>query len=279
MTDPWEQRLDEDFVFILNFFGSYMNNFKTTSKLVEHDIFQAWLDKLCIEPQQGRAKKRLRNSYLCKLFTCLQATRLTPPFTLKPKAGPLTPLPNIPVNATAEPPWLRKFLAEQENKAIFNETDEQINCKTYLATKMMKNEKGACAFLAVSAPGKDEGAADNNNDQWHNSPIRPPQWISMATDDELIQGKQPNVENMPKKGQTLKDLYASLSLEERKQIYKDIQNELDDVSLPFTNDRMEQMVQKYKDGLLHEQRMEMLSMGPHRSRNWLLKEVQKNLKC
>lgn len=273
-TESTEQRLDEDFVFILDFFGTYMGNFK--SKPIEQEIFQQWLDKLCIEPQRGRQKKRIRNSYLCKLFTCLQASRLTPPFTEKPGNGPLQPMPNIPVSAGAEPPWLKEFLAEQKNQAIFNEMSGDASTataaakqnRTYLATKLMKNDNGACAYLAVSTPTK---TGDT---------VKPPQWISMATDDDHHY-RSPNQRHQAVKTMPSVALQAddprTFSLAERKQIGRDIQNELNDLTLPLVSERLEKMVKKSFGSLLTDERRCVSMMTPHKRRVYLLKKVQQSL--
>lgn len=134
-------RLDQHFVFIMDFSKCYRFTLaKFTNENI--NIFKIWLHKLCVEPYDTIAKKRLRNAYASKLLTCLSMGQLTLPFTEIPQLGYLEP---ISVNKTvdAEPLWLKDFVSVEN-------ANDTANDNTYMASKVLDNEKGACAYVAVS---------------------------------------------------------------------------------------------------------------------------------
>lgn len=134
-------RLDKNFVFIMDFSSSFRRNMATFTNDNGY-TFKLWLHKLCVDPYDTIAMKRLRNAYASKMLTCLSMGQLTLPFTRMPQLGPLKSI-SIKTAVDPEPEWLKEFVsAKDENVAA--------NCKTYMASNVLDNGKGACAYVAVS---------------------------------------------------------------------------------------------------------------------------------
>lgn len=134
-------RLDQNFVFIMDFSSS----FRLKMAKFTHDngsTFKLWLKKLCVDPYETIDKKRLRNAYACELLTCMAMGRLTLPFTRMPQNGPLEPI-SLQTAVDPEPVWLKDFVSGKDD----NDTAYR---KTYMASKVLDNGKGACAYVAVS---------------------------------------------------------------------------------------------------------------------------------
>ncbi|XP_058460511.1 uncharacterized protein LOC131436067 [Malaya genurostris] len=143
-------KLDEDFLFILNFARNSMHLFQ--NRPVDRALIESWFEKLCLEVYRGIDAKRLRNLYLVKLVTCIQSGALLEPFLAKPSAEPLDPLPPeiVPSNMD-EPPWLKEFEAAAANMTPGTAKDF---C-SYICSRQLENGRGVCLYLAVSVA--DEG--------------------------------------------------------------------------------------------------------------------------
>ncbi|XP_037904757.1 uncharacterized protein LOC119647727 [Hermetia illucens] len=142
-------RLDEDFLFIFNFSKDILTNL--TERPQENELCQHWLAKLCMERVEGLHAKRLRNNYLVRLLSFLREGKLADPFLVPPKDGPLEPLPVIEIT-DKEPPWLKQLIAESEQETDYEAAKD---CRLYLNTKVFDENRGACAYLAISVA--DEG--------------------------------------------------------------------------------------------------------------------------
>uniref|UniRef100_A0A1Q3FTD8 DUF4485 domain-containing protein n=1 Tax=Culex tarsalis TaxID=7177 RepID=A0A1Q3FTD8_CULTA len=156
-----DHKLDEDFLFILNFARSSLHLFK--DRPVERSLIDAWFEKLCLELHRGIEAKRIRNLYLVKLVTCIQSGVLQDPFLVFPTRAPLEPLPQaIAAYNLDEPPWLAEF----ENAAA--RMTSNVGAKdfsTYQCVRRLDNGKGICAYVAVSVA--DEGEI--------------PEWVEMGS--------------------------------------------------------------------------------------------------
>ncbi|XP_062553371.1 uncharacterized protein LOC134218420 [Armigeres subalbatus] len=151
-TEPsLEFKLDEDFLFILNFARSSMHLFQ--HRPIEQGLIELWFEKLCLEIHRGIDAKRMRNLYLVKLVNCVQSGILADPFLTKPPTGSLEPLPQtIAPSNLDEPPWIKDFEAESSTLPTGSGTKDFCS---YLCTKQLDDGKGLCAYLAVSVA--DEG--------------------------------------------------------------------------------------------------------------------------
>ena len=251
-------RLDEDFLFILNFSKSFLNNF--THNPEENELCQAWLNKLCCELVSGVDSKRVRNTYLCKLLTCMQAGALTGPFVERPNEGPLEALPMLPLS-DMEPPWLKDVL-QNEVKVV---TEGGKDCRTYLNTKLLDNNEGACAYIAMSVT--DEGKVPN--------------WVQLGSGnqyDDLLNVIYNNVllSDMPSLPE---GSLAQIPPEERKKLVIDfhiyvinsIRYELANLVEPFANpvieDMLEKVTESIKDSVIEE---ELEKIPPNEHRTYLL---------
>ncbi|XP_058820900.1 uncharacterized protein LOC131683116 [Topomyia yanbarensis] len=143
-------KLDEDFLFILNFARNSMHLFQNRPE--DRAIIESWFEKLCLEVYRGIDAKRLRNLYLVKLVTCIQSGALLEPFREKPHGVGLDPLPPeiVPSNMD-EPPWLAEFDAAAAEMTPGTAKD----FSSYVCSRVLENGRGICAYVAVSVA--DEG--------------------------------------------------------------------------------------------------------------------------
>lgn len=159
-------RLNQDFLFILSLSTGYLNNFANDPE--KNQLCKNWLDRLCIQLDNGNNEKRIRNTYLCKLCVCMQNKRLSGPFLQNPPAGDLAPLTLPPITDKA-PFWVKELIktARDDPNNMFVQGGK--DCRTYLATKLLDNNRGACAYIGLSVT--DEGEI--------------PHWTRMGTGDEI----------------------------------------------------------------------------------------------
>lgn len=139
--DDLLKRLDQEYVFISHFIPTFRSNhgkFNSDDK----NKFNLWLHKLCVDQYDSIDKKRLRNAYACKFLTCVAKGRLTGPFSEIPTLGELEPIP-IKTTVDQEPVWLKDFVNAGDHK-------DPSNFNTYMASDILENGNGACAFVAVS---------------------------------------------------------------------------------------------------------------------------------
>lgn len=138
-------RLDQNFVFIMDFSSSFRFNM---TKFTNDNVytFKLWLHRLCVDPYDTITKKRMRNAYASKLLTCMAMGQLTLPFTRIPLLGQLEPI-SIETAVDPDPQWLEDFVSAKDDK-------DASNGNTYMASKVLDNGKGACAYVAVSMKDK-----------------------------------------------------------------------------------------------------------------------------
>lgn len=169
MAEPsLEFKLDEDFLFILNFARTSIYLFK--DRPIERALIESWFEKLCLEIHRGIDNKRLRNLYLVKLVTCIQSGILLDPFLAKPPPGSLEVLPqSIAPSNLDEPPWLKAFETEAAAAAM-GEAGMAKDFSSYFCSKQLDDGRGLCAYLAVSVA--DEGEK--------------PRWFEMGSGKPLL---------------------------------------------------------------------------------------------
>lgn len=141
-TIDLSERLDEDFLFILKFLKQYLENISED----QYKSAQKWLNKLCYENYETVEAKRNRNQYLNKLLACLEAGSLANVFLSPP------PTEDLPLWETADE---TKIELKDFFKDVLQEEEQAVHVggkdfETYVSTKMMDNNHGACAYLAVS---------------------------------------------------------------------------------------------------------------------------------
>lgn len=158
-----EAKLDEDFLFYLNFTDTFLRRITD-----EETKFRAtvWLHKLIGDPCEGIDKKRGRNLYLANLLIQMQNNKLEAPFTENPFEIDIMKAVDIfgPVPETIEPPeWLNDTECEPK-------PDEDTNLKqgrTYVATRTLPHGQGAFAYVGVSLTDKEPmwlGAGESSFD-------------------------------------------------------------------------------------------------------------------
>lgn len=151
-------RLDSDFVFLMNFIKNVNNNFD--GKPEEEPLFRAWIDKLITETFIGIKNKRKRNMYLCNLLMCAEKKRLKGVFREHP---PPFGLPDIvsDVLEFKKPAWVKRLIEEDEQYHPRRTTEH----KTYLSTRLLQNNQGAVAYLAISTM-PDYGPDSHKESEW-----------------------------------------------------------------------------------------------------------------
>lgn len=137
-----QERLDEDFIFILGFLKRFLSNVERE----QHKMAHRWLEKLCYEIYESVEGKRNRNQYLTKLLACLEAGNLSEMFLMPPPSGNLPLWETSEQNDVREADWVKILLETEENEIHVGGKDFQ----TYVSTKMLDDNSGACAYLAVS---------------------------------------------------------------------------------------------------------------------------------
>lgn len=153
------ERLDENFWFLMSLAE------KDVKDLSDHmrAVVSKWFMHLA-EYADGVNVDRMaqRNFYLGQLIDCIQEKRFGWPFNTFPsKDGELPALPGQDAlqnldDATESPEWLKQALKQAEEN---QNRPRAKNFETYLSTKLFDNERGACAYIAVSATNEGDTAA------------------------------------------------------------------------------------------------------------------------
>ncbi|VEN48521.1 unnamed protein product [Callosobruchus maculatus] len=141
-----EAKLDEDFLFYLNFTDTFLR--KITNKDVAQKC-EVWLAKLLAEPSEGIDKKRCRNMYLAHLLINMQNGVLEKPFSEPPYDADIRNATQIfgPIPDTIEPPAWLNDTDYDPNKS---EQAEKKDGRTYVATRTLPDGQGAIAYIGVS---------------------------------------------------------------------------------------------------------------------------------
>lgn len=147
-----QERLDEDFIFILRFLKRYLSKVERE----QHKMAHRWLEKLCYETYESVEAKRNRNQYLNKLLACLEVGNLSEMFLVTPPVGDLPLWETSDQIEIQEADWVRTLFNIEENEVHVGGKDFQ----TYVSTKMMDDNSGACAYLAISV------ANEGDPDPW-----------------------------------------------------------------------------------------------------------------
>ncbi|KAJ8970893.1 hypothetical protein NQ314_000980 [Rhamnusium bicolor] len=143
-----DAKLDEDFLFYLNFTNTFLK--RLTDRETQHRC-RVWLFKLCGEPCEGIQRKRCRNMYLAQLLISMQNNHLDRPFLESPHDVDIInateifgPIPkNIQFTAID---WLND--SEYDVKSEEPMADKK--GRTYIATRTLPNGQGAFAYIGVS---------------------------------------------------------------------------------------------------------------------------------
>lgn len=158
-----EAKLDEDFLFYLNFTNTFLR------RLTDRDTYlkaKIWLRKLIEDPCEGIQRKRCRNIYLSHLLVNMQNNKLEGPFLQNPFEIDIADALQIfgPIPDTIEPPsWLN-----DTDLHITEEGTEKKEGRTYVATRTLPNGQGAFAYIGVSLTDKEPmwiGAGESSFDQ------------------------------------------------------------------------------------------------------------------
>lgn len=144
----FNERLDENYLFLLNFVNDAMEKLPVVSQ----QLAKAWIVKLgtMAEAHSNRLKIK-RNMYLSRLIKCMVENHFEDPFLTPPPEGEIEFRDWDFSSPTDVPQWLERLAADERNKTHVGGK----NFESYVATKMFENGRGACAYLAVSV--KNEG--------------------------------------------------------------------------------------------------------------------------
>lgn len=146
-------RLDQDFIFTLSLVDEPMKNLPEDKQAMA----KKWLIKLGTETEWNDAGEKLkRNTYLVNLIECMTKQSFGgSPFNMHP---PETLPPQMPFDyrcfVDTVPDWLDQMLRDESDKVHVGGK----NFETYMATKLFKDGRGACAYLAVSV--ENEGSTN-----------------------------------------------------------------------------------------------------------------------
>lgn len=158
-----EAKLDEDFLFYLNFTNTFLRRITDKDTQVRAKL---WLYKLIGEPCEGIQRKRCRNIYFSHLLVNMQNNKLEGPFIQNPfetdVANALQTFGPIPETIEA-PPWLN-----DTDYSATGDVRESKQGRTYVATRTLPNGQGAFAYIGVSLTDKEPmwiGAGESSFDQ------------------------------------------------------------------------------------------------------------------
>lgn len=158
-----EAKLDEDFLFYLNFIGTFLRRISDKETQLRAKL---WLHKLLGEPCEGIHRKRCRNIYLSHLLVNMQNNNLEVPFLRNPYTTDVANAPQTfgPIPDTIEPP---SWLNDTDYNISDDHHDEQQG-RTYVATRTLPNGQGAFAYIGVSLTEREPmwiGAGESSFDQ------------------------------------------------------------------------------------------------------------------
>lgn len=259
-------RLDEDFLYILNFLKHSLDAFQNEDRVEERHLSNLWLEKLCGEMHTTITAKRLRNNYLTRLVSCFQCGKLMDPFLNQPPKDNLEPVPLLE-KPEANPTWLNDLL--EEAKELMPTTGQQTkDCQTYISSKIFDQNRGACAYIAVAVA--DEGEI--------------PQWIKIGDDLDdyekhldLIFSRMTMMEKEPDK---LKPEHSSKGLSIHEELIDAIDRELANITEPSLYEPLEEMLKLYMEYVqgspIAKQALEFTGV---KFRKYFLTHLRSELKC
>lgn len=158
-----EAKLDEDFLFYLNFTNTFLRRITDRETLIRAKL---WLYKLIGEPCEGIQRKRCRNIYFSHLLVNIQNSKLEGPFQQNPFDVDVANATEVfgPIPETIEPP---SWLNDTEFR-LSDEPREKKQGRTYVATRTLPNGQGAFAYIGVSLTDKEPmwiGAGEGSLDE------------------------------------------------------------------------------------------------------------------
>lgn len=137
-------RLDQDFMFMLQLVDEPMKQLPPEKQ----ELTKKWLIKLGTEAEMNNAGEKLkRNTYLVNLIVNLNKKKLEgTPFNSQPPEVLPSESPFNESFADTVPAWLDQMLRDEADQVHVGGK----NFETYMSTKLFKDGRGACAYLAVS---------------------------------------------------------------------------------------------------------------------------------
>lgn len=137
-------RLDQDFMFMLSLVDEPLRQLPEDKQA----LAKKWLVKLGTESEMNDAGAKLqRNTYLVELIENINKKSLEgTPFNSQPPETLPTRMPFDDSFTDAVPAWLDQMLRDEADQVHVGGK----NFETYMATKLFKDQRGACAYLAVS---------------------------------------------------------------------------------------------------------------------------------
>lgn len=253
-------KLDEDFLYILDFSKNVSKNFAKDPD--QNSLCNQWLTKLNSVSYEGMTAKRTRNSYLTKLIICMFDRKLSKMFLKKPPTGDLESIP-MPFVIETEPYWLKDAIGS-------GEANGAKDCQTYMSTKMLDNNRGICAYLGMNIV--DEGDDDYN-------------WLNMGDGsqfdkkiDKIFQDDEKlNFENLIRNESMKAVTKENVFVEHRKFLIRLILAELEGKAEP-NNPELDVGLQAYLNQIQGtEEEHAYNKLSSERKRNWLLSNLKSQL--
>lgn len=151
------ERLEENFWFLMNLVEKDVKDLNDHMRIV----VSKWFMRLAtFADGVNVAKLAQRNFYLGQLIDCIQEKRFTQPFNAEPpEQGDLPMIDTDPEwldDQSERPDWLEEVL---KNAPYRQSQNGAKNFETFLSTKFFENERGACAYIAVSATNEGDKSA------------------------------------------------------------------------------------------------------------------------
>lgn len=143
------ERLEENFWFLLNLVEKDVKDLNDHMRLV----VSKWFTRLATFADGVNVSQMAqRNFYLGQLIDCIQEKRFVTPFNAEPPEQGDLPMINNEIQGVDDqsenPEWLEEAMIAAAKKQRLSQSK---NFETYLSTKFFDNERGACAYIAVSA--------------------------------------------------------------------------------------------------------------------------------
>lgn len=262
-----ELKLDENFMVLLGMSEDGLKKFQ--QKPDEHELCKNWLVYLSLKPIRGIHGKRNRNLYLCKLINCMHDGVLGSQFSsMPPKHMPV--LPDLPEIAIRDDNTDQQELAEilAEEMAIALNRKPATNCETHFDSKIFDNQKGACAYVAVSLSNKKANCD--------------PEWLEMGTGTKLTTKSSPRLPTISKTRTPIPDE----QLQKRKLIQATIKQNIiktiDDILSkksvkPEHLERVRRIIPSFFH-LCNDKTKTILSkMTPENRERWMMKAIRDKL--
>jgi hypothetical protein len=153
-------RLDENFYFLLNFLSNDIEELEENSK----KNVKNWLERLSVFANGMKVGPKIQRAvYMNKLVQCITDKKFTKPFDTP--VNDTGDLPNLPDSyipqyyddkfKDSNPEWLQNLM---ENTSRRQYVGGRL-FETYLSTKFFDDDRGACAYLAMSANNEGDKSA------------------------------------------------------------------------------------------------------------------------